>query len=33
VDDLEDIHLLPSFLRTGLRSLPEQTRYIVHEDV
>ena len=33
VADLESIRLLPSFLRTGLLSLPEQTRYIVHEDV
>jgi ADP-ribose pyrophosphatase YjhB (NUDIX family) len=33
VADLENVHLLPSFLRTGLRSLPEQTQYIVHEDV
>ncbi|HET9494159.1 MAG TPA: NUDIX domain-containing protein [Chloroflexia bacterium] len=32
VDGLESVYLLPSFLRTGLRSLPEQTQYIVHED-
>jgi ADP-ribose pyrophosphatase YjhB (NUDIX family) len=29
---LENVYLLPSFLRTGLRSLPEHTQYIVHVD-
>jgi ADP-ribose pyrophosphatase YjhB (NUDIX family) len=32
VADLENVYLLPSLLRTGLRSLPEQTQYVVHED-
>jgi ADP-ribose pyrophosphatase YjhB (NUDIX family) len=32
VADLENVYLLPSFLRTGLRTLPEHTQCIVHED-
>lgn len=32
VAGLENVYLLPSFLRTGLRSLPEHMQCIVHED-
>ena len=33
VDTLEDLPLFPSFLRTGLKSLPEHTVHIVHIDL
>ncbi len=32
VDALEDVRLFPTFLRTGLKSLPEHTIHIVHID-
>ena len=32
VDALEDVPLFPSFLRTGLKVLPEHTVHIVHID-
>lgn len=33
VEGLEKVNLLPSFLRTGLKSPPQHTEHIVHTDV
>lgn len=30
--ELDDLYLLPSFLKSGLRSLPEHTVHVVHRD-
>jgi ADP-ribose pyrophosphatase YjhB (NUDIX family) len=32
LDDLDDVRLLPSFLREGLRSIPDGTEHVAHRD-
>jgi 8-oxo-dGTP pyrophosphatase MutT (NUDIX family) len=32
IGSLADVELLPSFLRTGLREIPEHTEYVLHID-
>jgi 8-oxo-dGTP pyrophosphatase MutT (NUDIX family) len=32
IEDLEDVPLYPSFLRAGLRKIPDTTEHIVHRD-
>jgi ADP-ribose pyrophosphatase YjhB (NUDIX family) len=33
VDELEDVPLYPTFLRTALKALPASTQHVVHKDV
>lgn len=32
IDSLESVNLVPSFLRTGLREIPDVLQYILHRD-